>query len=220
MSEIIGGVVFTVFGLIGVYFGYKYLSRWYFISSTDSVSIRDSVVTDNVVSISGSATPVQDELLVSPITDEECLAYEYHVKQRKSGGKNMMLDTGSDSQAFIIDDGTAKAYISADEVDITKERIMDVNENELQESVITKPSLTGGRGYEEGTIKPGEEVFVVGSTNSTNEYDADTEVVDTGGRFLVSNVSREKTARKSLLYSVVLLIGIVLLAIGLSIILL
>lgn len=219
MSELIGGLVFIVLGLIGTYLGYKYVSRWYVISRTDPISIRDSVVTDEVVSISGSANPVQDELLVSPITDEECLAYEYNVKQRKSGGKNKMLDTGSDSQAFIIDDGTAKAYISADEVDITKERITDVNENELQESVITKPSLTGGRVYEEGTIKPGEEVFVVGSTTSTNKYDADTEVVDTGGRFLVSNVSREKTARKSLLYSISLLIGIGLLAIGLSIIL-
>ena len=207
METVIGGIVFFVLGSMASYVGWKNVTRWYTIHNTDSVSIQNGMFDDDVVAMSGSVIPVEETLLRSPLEQTPCVAYDFMIS-RVSSGDHKTVDFGDDAQPFIIDDGTATAYVPPDAVNVIKERLSDVDRENFREDVTTQPNLRGNRKYKEGTIEPGEEVFVVGTTENTHRPDSDTKITDAGGSFLASNKPRENTKRKALKRSLFLPLGL------------
>lgn len=81
--------------IIIVFFGfsssYAYTQAYYnikrvqFIQDKDVKKIEDlsDVAEDKDVLVEGTSQPIDDELLISPVTETECLAYEYKKMKRK-----------------------------------------------------------------------------------------------------------------------------------------
>lgn len=193
----VGMLVFVGLGLMGIVVGVSKLKKLRKFSTADEMSIRDAGVSDGVVSVSGTVSPV-DEPLPSPLQDMECVAYNYEI-DRGAGEDRNIVDTGKDVVPFTIDDGTGVAAIDPgdDEVEIQRELIHDVALENLADFVTIDRSLQGARTYKEGNITVGDDVTVVGKTTSgSNVDDADIDIGMDDGELVVSSVGVDETVTR------------------------
>ena len=151
------------------------------------------------------------------MTTTECTAFYYDIQRRKSGDWKP-VDHGSKYQPFLLDDGTATAYVDPEEDDLSlsMEKIETVDDEQLPEYIDTKASLAGRRQYKEGCLKLGEEATVVGTTPSpAGDPSSDIKFGPNSKFLLISNQDAEQTASRILKKGIILSpIGIVFSVIG------
>lgn len=198
VSNMIGGGVFLLLGLVALVVGVLKLLKWRKITSTETIPVRDAVVADGVVEVEGEVELADGNAFTSPMTNQDSVVYEYTLHR---GIKDKTLvDSGSASQSFVVNDGTAKAYVNPDtaSVSLKLDRIEDVSVSDMPEYVQTRPTIRGTRVFEEGTINVGDDVYVLGSTKQTTQEDADTEFTDSDDWFIISNQDASETAKRLL----------------------
>lgn len=217
MTEaLIGLSVFTLLGTVAVVVGVSKLRNWKQITGTDRETIRDASVMDGVVEIEGTVEPVTEDVLQAPMSGRDSVVFEYELRRKKGSGVPTIVDEGEETQPFMIDDGTATAYVDSDrgELSLSHESISDATLGELPEYIFTNPTLSGARHFREGRIEPGDTAYVIGSTVASPNGEADTEMTNDTGSLLISNQSADATAtrlfrRGALIFSIGVVITIV-----------
>lgn len=197
VTSLIGGGVFLVFGALGIAVGVSELRKWRHIKSTEPISIRDAAVADGIVETKGTVQTADNSPLKSPMTERDCVAFEYDLKRLK-GSDRKNVDHGSQHQPFVIDDGTATAYVDpADgELSLGLDPIENITLHELPDYIHTNPPLQGTRVYKEGRIEVGDDAYVLGSTTECAHADADTQFNADDGILLISNQDAAGTAKR------------------------
>ena len=186
------GVILFILGVFTTYSGYSKLVIWKQFYSRNQISIQEGIETDDVVQIRGKVKPTDSGTLTSPFNNEECVAYEYDIK-RRTQGEIRDLDHGMEHTPFIIDDGTATAYVSPTNGDISIalcERV-DISSDDVPSEIHDNRSLKGKRAYREGTITVGEQATVIGSLTQRSSHTsaASAEITANGGERIISNES-------------------------------
>jgi hypothetical protein len=209
-----------VLGCFTLVIGLSSIREWKQIKSIETSSIRDSMVADGVVKVEGAVTPVTDTPLTSPMAATQCAAFTYDIQRRK-GGDWTPVDHGSKYQPFLLDDGTATAYVdpAEDSLSLTMEKIETTDSEQLPDYIDTKSSLAGRRQYKEGCLPTGEKATVVGTTQSpTGDSSSDVEFGPDSNSFLISNQDAQQTANRMLKKGILLSpVGLVFAVIGIGI---
>ena len=202
----LGGGVFFVLGLFTLAIGLSSVRKWNRIRSTETVSIRDATVADGIVKVEGTVTLASNTPLTSPMTTTECTAFSYDIQRRKSGDWKP-VDHGTKYQPFLLDDGTATAYVDpeGDDLSLSMEKIETLNDEQLPDYIDTKSSLAGRRQYKEGCLQVGKEATVVGTTQSpASDPSSDVEFGPDSEFLLISNQDAEQTAGRILKKGIIL----------------
>jgi hypothetical protein len=111
VSGLFLGVGVTASGLFAMMNGTKDLNRAWKVSATDLVSISEAVATDELVQITGSVQPSRSSsVIVSPVRNEECVAYEYQIRSQLSDNSTN-IDSGIKYHPFNISGGTAEIVV-------------------------------------------------------------------------------------------------------------
>ena len=178
--------IFVVVGLLLVNKGRKQRARSQRIADTETTPIRE--IRPGTVEIKGVAQPAEGESLVdSPITRTESLATYVEVEEWESSGESggswqtkfedsttvpILVDDGSgEVQVELTPDGnlnveTTRTKVGAgDEPPEMIQRFLDREDaiGEASRGSIGPLSYGDRRRYSEGTIEPGEEVYVLGT---------------------------------------------------------
>lgn len=159
--------------------------------------------TDDVVTVERAEGPVElegtasiaDETLSAPLTNRECLAYEYEVEEYQSSGKHSSwntVETGSGAVQFRLEDETASVQVDPGgttlaltttttvEVDggepepdpikafLETESDLD-SENTALDLRVVEIATGNDRRYHERRLEAGDDVYVLGQSR----YDID-----------------------------------------------
>lgn len=197
-APLIAGGVFSVLGVLAFVVGAVTLRKWWQIKSTSRSSIRDAAVADGIVEIEGTVQPAAEPPLESPLTERECVAFEYDIRRATDGDSKTPVDNGTQQQSFVIDDGTATAYVDPEdgELSLSLDRIKNVSLTQLPDYIQTNPKLDGTRIYNEGRIETDAEAYIIGSTTGSSHAETDTQLTDTDGLLLISNQDATDTATR------------------------
>lgn len=197
-TALIAAGVFLILGTVALLVGVSTLRKWWQIKSTTTSSIRDAAVSDGIVEVEGTVEPADSSPLVSPMTERDCVAFEYDIKRAKGTDTKKPVDSGIQHQSFVIDDGTATAYVDPEggELSLSLDRIKNVSLEQLPEYINTNPKLQGARRYKEGRIETSSEAYVIGSTATSPRTESDTQFTADDGLLLISNQDATGTATR------------------------
>lgn len=195
LSLLFGGIIGTAVGLIAMTNGIKDVNRWWKTFTTDSVSIDEAIAADELVQIQGSVRAFSSQLdslpgnvLISPIRNEKCVAYEYVINSQLND--NCSIDSGGNSRPFIVSDETAEIFVDPSRESLslnTQTKTVTGGEEMLEqientERVDVEPSAYTGDASSipnpieliEGTININETVTIVGkATQASKEVTVD-----------------------------------------------
>ena len=235
LSGLFGGLIGTYVGLTAASSGVKNITKCWRIRTTDSVSINAAVGTNGLVQIQGHVQPVpSSNALMSPIQDEQCVAYKYKLKYQIEGTGDGYIDSGAEYQQFIISDGTGEILVdpTEDSLSLTtdtntvagrKEMLerVDVETIGLDASARTEDSgiIKNPVELTEGTISVGEQITVIGKAVTAPGRGAADAVMSPEAKHLtVMNDEPETTAlRTGALGTVSLIFGLIFGILGLAI---
>jgi len=195
LSLLFGGIIGTAVGLIAMTNGIKDVNRWWKTFTTDSVSIDEAIAADELVQIQGSVRAFSSQsdslpgnVLISPIRNEKCVAYEYVINSQLND--NCSIDSGGNSRPFIVSDETAEIFVDPSRESLslnTQTKTVTGGEEMLEqientERVDVEPSAYTGDASSipnpieliEGTININETVTIVGkATQASKEVTVD-----------------------------------------------
>jgi hypothetical protein len=235
LPGLFGGAIATWLGLMVGKSGVKNIIRCWRIRTTDSVPIAAAVRTNGLVQIQGHVQPSpSSDALMSPIQNEQCVAYEYKLKHQIEGTGDGYIDSGTESNSFIVSDGTGKILVNptADSLSLTtntntvagrKEMLeqVDVETVDLDASARTEDSgiIKNPVELTEGTVSVGEQITVVGKAVTAPERGAADAVMSPKAKHLtVMNDEPENTAlRTGALGTFSLIFGLIFGIFGLAI---
>jgi len=115
------GLTLFSFGFASVFTGLYSLRGYYHISRTETRDIAS--VDEGVVEVEGEIEPV-GKTLTAPVSDEDCVAYEYVATQTRRFGSNRYRSTvnsGRDTVPFYVDDGTGRVLVDPEGAEIAVE---------------------------------------------------------------------------------------------------
>lgn len=205
-ARLLLGAVVIWLGLTAVRSGVESVREWRRSTAASAMSIDEAMTTGELARIRGRARPVRpNDVLASPISRSECVAYEYSVTRQVQGTGSPSIDSGAEQVPFVVSDGTAAVLVDPDADSLSlgtaTERV--TSQEELLERIdsdridldslgatwdsgrITKPIE-----LREGTVGVGERVTVVGRAASPREgTHADADAVMTAERGLLTLVS-------------------------------
>ena len=223
-TTVLGGMIFLVLGAVATGIGVSALRKWVGVRGNDLVTIANATTeSGDTVALEGTVRAIDGDVLESPLEEESCVAYEYLI-ERYSGDGWYMIDEGEDRRPFVLDDGTATAYVDPEGADtsFSTEFVEGIDRDDLPDGVGGATNVAGMRRYREGRIKDGDTVYVKGSA-TTPASRADLEfTTDHGDDLFVSNDTKRRTQWRLLLKSITLipfgvlfcLIGLVVVALG------
>lgn len=115
---LVGGVLVVVGG--GILYGeLPELQTVYHILRDDPLPVRELARKSSPAEIEGTARPTDEgKTVFAPLTQTECLAYEYEAQELKSSGNNNYwetLDEGGASAPFLVEDDTGAVRIDNSE---------------------------------------------------------------------------------------------------------
>ncbi len=227
MDTILGGLIFFSLGSVAAGVGVSALRKWIGVRGNELVTIADATIGGggDTVAVEGIVQAVDGDVLESPLEEESCVAYEYLI-ERYSGDSWYMINEGEDRLPFVLDDGTATAYVDPEgaRTSFSSELVEGIDRHELPDGVGGVKNIAGMRRYLEGRIEVGDTVYVKGrATTPAPQADVEFVVKSCDGLF-ISNDTRKRTQWKLLLKSITLipfgmlfcLIGLFVVAIGLA----
>lgn len=230
LPRLLGGAVATLAAVYGTASGVRSIGDWWKIVTTDSVTVDEAIAAGELVQIQGRVHPAQpDDTLISPILDEECVAYEYTISKVVQDSGDSSIDSGMNYRSFIISDGTARTLVDPDEdsLSLNTTTSRTTNESELTERASDErleldPSayisdggvITSPIELREGTLGVDEKVTIVGKANTVPEEattDADAVIASEEDHLTVMNDDSGSTAlRKAARGAFLLILGLVL----------
>lgn len=207
LSELILVMLLLTFGLLGAiftadyevseitlayylcgFFAYQGFVRWReyrLIADTPTSKIRSMPM--GTVEVNGRASKgTEDSVLESPLSEEECLYYNYEVEELQSTGKNSYWETISSGESgvrFFLEDGTDKVIVDPEgaEVELPSDRFIKIDDAEdLTPEVkqfFQQEGLGDGKGFlftktrrvKEWYIPPGEELYIFGYASKEHD---------------------------------------------------
>lgn len=217
------GLVFAVTGLYTMNKGRKERAQSERIADTETTRVRD--LRPGTVEVKGTVNPAEDGTLVeSPITRTDALAAHVEVEEWESnsqgGGNWETIHEEETAVAMVVDDGTGEVRVelpsggglnleqtrtkvgSGDEPPEQIRRYLDgeANIDEATRRDYGPLSIGERRRYSEGTIEPGEEVYVLGTAREERGDWGDRDfVIDESteaGDFVLSDKSEEELVRE------------------------
>lgn len=219
IETLVGGIVFLLFGSIGVWAGVMKFRKYHAIRDAESVSIREGMNTDGMVSVSGKVKPLE-KTFSAPFRDTSCVGYDYQLDVG-SGDDKTIIDVGEDVTQFLVDDGSdvVAVDVDVDNVEFDRELIHDVSADSIADYVYRNTSIDGSRRYKSGILELRDDVTVMGEVTSPSSVpDADADVVSGDGMLIVSNIDIADTVtrfrRFGWLFSI---LGVVLTVVGIGI---
>lgn len=237
----LAGFAAVAFGVAMVYYGVKSYRTNKRMAETETTPVRE--IEPGVVELKGTARAIEDEeALSAPISGNEALATTATVQKYSSGGKHSSWNTIYDQETvrpFLVDDGTGEVRVEPPE-DASlrlRESTTTVDGDEQPPDNVrrfveafdgvdpaTKDEdrlLASGerRRYREGSIEPGDDVYVFGeAVESEAGWGADAYEVTGGadvGRFVLSDMAEEELTSSGKLGAVLLsAVGLLVLLFG------
>jgi hypothetical protein len=203
------GIAVAWIGVAATRSGIRSVKDWWGILRADSMAIDEAIATDGLAQIRGRVRPTgPNGTLVSPLRDEECVAYEYSISKIVQDAGDSSIDSDVAYDPFVVSDGTAEILVEPDEASLaldtttrrpTSER--EIAERTGDERLDVDPSgggeLTAPIELSEGTIGVGESVTVVGRASPVPEdasTDADAVVTSEDGHLTVTDDDPGDTA--------------------------
>jgi hypothetical protein len=207
------GIAVAWIGVAATTSGIRSVRDWWGILRADSMAIDEAIATDGLAQIRGRVRPTgPNGTLVSPLRDEECVAYEYSISKIVQDAGDSSIDSDVAYDPFVVSDGTAEILVEPDEaslaLDTTTRR--PTSEREIAERTgderldLESSASTSGGGeltapieLSEGTIRVGESVTVVGRASPVPEdasTDADAVVTSEDGHLTVTDDDPGDTA--------------------------
>jgi hypothetical protein len=156
------GIVAFAFGFTGFFGGIYSAYLYYYISRTPTSNV--SSVSDGTVEVQGDIKSSR-ETVTAPVSEEDCVAYEYEARQRINIGRGYttVVESGGDSAPFYVDDGTGRVLVDPDgaKIDVekteTERRDSDSSEYSRDTTLKEKRVPTDGRIYVFGTARWSDE---------------------------------------------------------------
>lgn len=212
-------------GLFVANLGRRLKNRSNTIKETETTKIGE--IKPGKVEVKGTARPTEDgSTFPSPINRDEAVATKVIVQRYESGssergGSWRTIHEEKKSVPFVVDDGTGEARVdtpptSEQEMlfEMTRERVPGGQEppekikkfvereeevDETSKSGVGPISLGERRRYMEGSIEPGEEVYVLGEAREEAGWDERGYVIDgetESGDFIMSDKPEEQLVKE------------------------
>ncbi|SDQ27511.1 GIDE domain-containing protein [Natronobacterium texcoconense] len=188
------GAIFVLVGVALVAVGCWKLQPAYHVYRGDIDDVVSVERANGPVELEGTATAV-DGTISSPLTETECLVYEYEVEEYQSSGNNSSwttVDEGTDVVPFRLEDDTASVRVEPEGADLALSTEITIgvdggepepkqvrefletqsdleSENSSIDLGVVEISTGNNRRYHERRLDPGEEVYVFGQSH----YDID-----------------------------------------------
>lgn len=221
MTKVLGGLIFFSLGAVAAAIGVSALRTWIGVRGNDLETIANATTeSGDTVALEGTVRAIDGDVLESPLEEEPCVAYEYLV-ERYSGDSWSMTDEGEDRRPFVLDDGTATAYVDLEGADtsFSSEFVKGIDRHDLPDGVGGAKNVAGMRRYREGRIEDGDTVYVEGKA-TTPASRADLEFTpEPDDDLFVSNDTKRRTQWRLLLKSVALIpLGVLFCLIGLFVV--
>lgn len=229
LPKLLAGTVAACAALYATTSGVKAIKDWWGIVATDSLPIDEAIGASELVQIQGRVRPAQpDDVFVSPILGEECVAYEYDIRKVVQDSGRTRIDSATKYNSFIISDGVTDILVDPDKESLslntttktpsTKKSIeqeLADDRLEVDPSVYTSvlDNITKPIEVSEGTIGVGEKITVVGRATPVPAKavtDADAVMMSEEAHLTVMNDDSGNTAlRKAGRGSFLLLFGVI-----------
>jgi hypothetical protein len=158
------GLVVFAFGFASVFSGAYALWRYYHISRTPTSNVAS--VEDGTVEVEGEVEPAR-ETLTSPVSDEECVAYEYEATQRRWYGSSSyrpVVETGRETKPFYVDDGTGRVLVEPEGAQI------DTDKRETERVEADSSEYDRETTLKEVCVPAEGSVYVFGSAGWSDEH--------------------------------------------------
>lgn len=217
--------------LAGCYFfvrGFAKFRRLQLIRNTPTSRVRSLAM--GPVELYGTAESIDDDVLTSPFSGEDCVMYKYKIEEYRRSGDDydwVTVDADRDGVPFYLDDGTGRVVVDPEGVslNVPQDNLYSVDDHEqppgdVQGGSVGLVSDSNDRRYHEHYVTPGEEIYVYGEAFRRDGDVVVNKRMDTP-MFMVSDSSEEELV-DSMSGSVVLSTvgGLVLAAVGLGLLLL
>lgn len=185
--SILGGLS-VLFGMVLLALGVAQLRFVLRLRGTEPTPVREVPSVTGPVEIVGAATP-DTEMLVAPVSGEDCLAYDYEILEEEYGLEShewRTLDSGTATVPFLVDDGTSVVLVNPDGADLSFEtettrtgrkddpppgieRALDSPEESSETPDLRGVNFNGVSDHEfrEGRLDPAEDVYVYGTPERT-----------------------------------------------------
>ncbi|NGM70428.1 hypothetical protein G6M89_15705 [Natronolimnobius sp. AArcel1] len=179
IGEAITAVAILWAGIILIAYSIKLFRRIRVIKNSDEVSISESIHRNDIVQIGGKVHDYE-ELLKSPVENQVCVAYDYTISKSTrdhADPENDIywkdLEEEKEIVDFILEDHTGTAHIQTDgsEVSLTHDSRHTTSDSSSATTTVTgdpipfdlmKFDFDDRLRFKEGTIKPGDWIFVIG----------------------------------------------------------
>jgi hypothetical protein len=165
-------------GIAALWWGYRSFKIKRRIENVPTSKIRSMAM--GLVELSGTVVPSDDGIMQSPLTQQDCVYYDYTIKEKRSSGKHtrwVTIDSGSRGDYFYLDDGTGTALVKTAGASIDVSTSLNVSSSSfqdppatvqayLEQSDIDYESIFGMNktmSYEERVIAPEDQVYVLGT---------------------------------------------------------
>lgn len=193
-------VLAVLFGGWMIYIGFNRWKQKKWIRDTPTQDIESLAIGPSEVK---GVMKAKDDPLIAPFTDEECVYYEYTVKEYKRSGDDkswQTIDEGSSHTPFYVDDGTGKLLVEPH--DETYYEIKEEDETTLRSSSSSPPSgsvssfiennsgvstTSNKRKYIQKIIRNEDEGYIFG-TAQTRDIQDDDEYRDNAQRLHIKKV--------------------------------
>jgi hypothetical protein len=210
-------VVLYSLGVGSVLWGLKTFRRYRAITGTENSMI--SSLPDGNVGISGRAKSIDNNLKTAPLSQEECLYYKVKVidsgVMSAGGRRDKIIFDEESSDNFILDDGTDFCIVDLEEADIKVGKNLKLNEEDEREIVDQFLSRRGietspyGTVFEERIIKPNQELYVYGHSDTTAVDQERYKTIEKGDSpfYLISDQSEEEIEQKTGKWYIIAIMG-------------
>lgn len=225
-------LVFLVVLIVPLLFavqGYKFLRISRTIEDLPTYKIRSLPM--GLVEVKGKILPIDNEVLVSPITKKNCIYYKlevYTFERHKKGGRSkrtLLLEIKN--KPFYIQDETGavmvdpKKYSHIEAKLVAKYGPLEISLNPylrqfLSSKIFAFPLYSGNIYVEEYIIEPGDEIYVLGTAmdnpyvkeaSSEKRFEDKIITYDKNTKILVISYQDEKRiSRKFKIYGIILLL--------------
>lgn len=180
------------------------------IKNSDEIAISEAANRSDLVQINGRARKY-DEILNSPIENQECISYQYDISKNTSESANpennykwKTLEEEKEVVDFVLEDRSGTAYIHTDraEISLTNDARYTMSDSSAIPTTVASDTISfnpttfdfdGKLRFREGTIRSGEWIFVIAKFGSRDtEEGTDIGTIPDGKMYISDKDTKEE----------------------------